>query len=85
MNEYQKSRVFPNDVTVTLQSGLFCTIFNTFAESGLFSWYFFQLSWYKDRSWTNFILCECLTDHNYVIYKNITSNHINHVHHLAQY
>ena len=37
MNEYQKSRGIPNDVTVTSQSELFCAIFNTFAENDLFA------------------------------------------------
>ena len=36
MNEYQKSRDIPNS-TVTSQSGLFCAIFNTFAENGPFA------------------------------------------------
>ena len=37
MNDYLKSCDVPNDVTVTSQSGLFCVIFNTFAENDLFS------------------------------------------------
>ena len=36
MNEYLKSRDIPNDVTMTSQSGLFCAIFNTFAENDPF-------------------------------------------------
>ena len=43
MNEYQTSRDTPNDVTMTSQSGLFCAIFNTFAENGPFACSF-QLS-----------------------------------------
>ena len=37
MNEYQKSRDIPNDVTVTSQSGPFCAIFNIFAENDRFA------------------------------------------------
>ena len=44
MNEYWKSRVIPNDVTVTSQSGLFCPILNTFAEKGPFACGFSSVS-----------------------------------------
>ena len=44
MNEYYKSRDIPNDVTMTSQSGLFCAIFNTFAENKPVSlWFSAQL------------------------------------------
>ena len=44
---------------MTSQSGLFRAISDTFAENDPFS-YGFQLSWYRARSWTSFILCECI-------------------------
>ena len=36
MNEFLNSRGILNDVTVTSQSGLFCTIFHTFDENDPF-------------------------------------------------
>ena len=54
----KKSRDIPNEVTVTSQSGLFCAIFNTFAENGPFACGF-QLSIGRGRGQV-FILCECI-------------------------
>ena len=49
MNEYYNSRGIPHDVTVTSQSGLFCTIFNTFAENNPFPCGFSSVSIERGR------------------------------------
>ena len=56
MNERLKFRDIPNDVTMTSWCGPFWAIFNKFAENDPFSGGF-QLSYYRARSWTTYILC----------------------------